>query len=191
MVQTALFSRGQENNHLQSSQARCSLLSAPLALSVLGCYYGNCRLGYKRGFQTGLRGDWDVDYRNLPGCLKCALKCGTLSFKSERSWVGVVFSAAWSELFPPQCSKESGGAAGAGGVDGTAPGWWIKEFFLPLFQLKCWLCGMSPVCSSALLLWGEVGCGLLKPKLMQRCHLFCSSAFKQLDYVWCIPIDQE
>lgn len=46
-----------------------------------------------------------MDYRNLPGYLKCALKCITPSLKSECSWVGVVFSAVWSELFPPRCSK--------------------------------------------------------------------------------------
>lgn len=55
-----------------------------------------------------------MDYRNLPGYLKCALKCSTLSFKSESSWVGAGPSAVCYDLFPPRCSKESGGAVGAG-----------------------------------------------------------------------------
>lgn len=59
----------------------------------------------------GLRGDCNVDYRNLPGYLKCAPKCSTLYFKSESFWVDVVFSAVWLRLFPPPCCRESGGAA--------------------------------------------------------------------------------
>ena len=58
----------------------------------------------------GLRGECNVDYRNLPGYLKCALKRSTLYFKSERFWVDIVFSAVSSGLFSPQCCRESGGA---------------------------------------------------------------------------------
>lgn len=41
----------------------------------------------------GLREDCNMDYRNPPGYLKCALKCSTPYFKSESFWVDTVFSA--------------------------------------------------------------------------------------------------
>lgn len=123
-----------------------------------------------------------MDYRNLPDYLKCALKRGTLNLKSECSWVGVVFSAVWSELFPPRCSKVE--LLEQGVWMGIAPEQWKKgiekDFFLLFFQLKCWLCGLPRVCSSALVLWAEVGYGLLNLNWCKNITCFAV----QLLYNW-------